>query len=120
MTNLDLTKFQIVKDVADREEFLKLCKVFVGYDKLLSVEVSRGAMDSIEVKLQVKNEEDLQSYEIECLARINDDLRICDVSVYLNSVYTHNELYEILMIQSLLENQIEVHLSKLHEQSADK
>ena len=88
MTNLDLTKFQIVKEVADREEFLTLCKPFVGYDKSLEVKVNRGAMDSIEVKLQVKNEEDLQSYEIECLARINDNLRICDVSVSLNSIYT--------------------------------
>lgn len=77
-------------------------------------------MDSIEVKLQVKNEEDFQSYEIECLVRLNDSLRACDVSVYLHDVYTHNELYEILMIQSLLENQIQVYLSKLHEQSADE
>ena len=120
MTNLDLTKFQIVKDVADREEFLNLCKAFVGYDKLLTVDVSRGFTDEIVVKLEIKNEDEMFSSEIECLARINDDFRICDVSVHLNSVYTHNELYEILMIQSLLENQIQVYLSKLHEQSADE
>lgn len=119
MTNLDLTKLQIVKDVADCEEFLKLCKAFVGYDKLLTVEVSRGFTDEIVVKLKIKTEDEMFSREIECLARINDKCRICDVSVSLNSVYTHNELYEILMIQSLLENQIQVYLSKLHEQSAE-
>lgn len=118
MTNMDLTKLQIVKDVADREEFLNLCKPFVGYDKLLNVDVSRGFTDEIVVKLMITNEDEMFSREIECLARIND--KFCDVSVSLNDVYTHNELYEILMIQSLLENQIEVHLSKLHEQSADK
>ena len=120
MTNLDLTKFQIVKDVADREEFLTLCKAFVGYDKLLTVDVSRGFTDEIVVNLKIKNEDEMFSHEIKCLARINDNLRICDVSVYLNSVYTHNELYEILMIQSLFENQIQVYLSKLHDQSAVK
>lgn len=117
-TNLDLKKFQIVKDVADREEFLKLCKPFVGYDKSLTVDVSRGFTDSIVVKLKIKNEDEMFSHEIKCLARINDTLRVCDVSVHLQDVFTHNELYEILMIQSLLENQIEVYLSKLHEQSA--
>lgn len=120
MTNLDLTKFQIVKEVADREEFLTLCKPFVGYDKLLTVDVSRGFTDEIVVNLEIKNEDEMFSSEIECLARINDKCRICDVSVHLNSVYTHNELYEILMIQSLLENQIQVYLSKLHEQSEVK
>ena len=116
MTNLNLKKFQIVKDVVEREEFFKLCKPFVGYDKLLAAKVSRGATDSIEVKLQVQNEENkTESYEIECLVYINDRLTICDVSVHLCRVLTHNELYEILMIQSLLENQIAVYLSKMHE-----
>ena len=118
MTNLDLTKFQIVKDVADREEFLKLCNAFVGYDKLLTVDVSRGFTDEIVVNLKIKNENEMFSHEIKCLARINDKFRICDVTVSLHDVYTHNELYEILMIQSLLENQIQVYLSKLHEQTA--
>ncbi len=35
MTNLNLKKLQIVKNVVNREEFLKLCKPFVGYDKSL-------------------------------------------------------------------------------------
>lgn len=118
MTNIDLTKLQIVKDVADLEEFLKLCKTFVGYDKLLTVDVSRGFTDEIVVRLEIKNEDEMFSHEIKCLARINDKFSICDVSVSLNDVYTHNELYEILMIQSLLENQIQVRLSELHEQSA--
>lgn len=118
MTNIDLTKLQIVKDVADREEFLNLCKTFVGYDKLLNVDVSRGFTDEIVVKLKITNEDEMFSREIECLARINDKFKFCDVSVSLNDVYTHNELYEILMIQSLLENQIQVYLSRPHEQSA--
>ena len=68
MTNLNLKKFQIVKDVVEREEFFKLCKPFVGYDKLLAAKVSRGETESIEVKLQVQNEENkTESYEIECL-----------------------------------------------------
>ena len=120
MTNLNLAKFQIVKDVVDREEFLKLCKAFVGYDKLLTVDVSRGFTDEIVVNLKIKNENEMLSHDIKCLACINDNLRVCDVSVSLHDVYTYNELYEILMIQSLLENQIQVYLSKLHEQSADE
>ena len=115
MTNHNLTKFQIVKNVADRKEFLKLCRPFVGYDKSLTVNVSRGFTDEIVVNLKIKGEDEMFSHEIKCLARINDKFRICNVSVSLNNVYTHNELYEILMIQSLLENQIEVYLSKLHE-----
>lgn len=61
MTNLNLKKFQIVKDVADREEFLKLCKMYVGYDKVLEVEVSRGFTDSVQVRIRVIDENDCSS-----------------------------------------------------------
>ena len=61
MTNLNLKKFQIVKDVADREEFLKLCKMYVGYDKVLEVEVSRGSTDSVQVRIRVIDENDCSS-----------------------------------------------------------
>jgi len=119
MTNLNLKKFQIVKDVADREEFLKLCKMYVGYDKVLEVEVSRGFTDSVQVRIRVIDENDCSSI-ISLVANVFDNLKRCDVSAHLDGLYSHNDLYEILMIQALLENQIEVYLSKLHEQSAVK
>ena len=114
MTNLNLKKFQIVKDAVDREKFLNLCKPFIGFDKFLEVEVSRGFTDLVQVRIRVIDENDCSSI-ISLIARIDDDLKRCDVSAHSDDLYTHNELYEILMIQSLLENQIEVYLSKMHE-----
>lgn len=114
--NLNLKKFQIVKEVADREEFLELCKMYVGYDKLITAEVSQGFANMIVVKLQIVKEDRSFSYEHSLVANVFDNLKRCDVSVQLDGLYSHNNLYEILMIQLLLENQIEVYLSKLHEQ----
>lgn len=117
MSNLNLKKLQIVKDVVNREEFLKMCKPFVGYDKSLEVKVSRGFTDSVQVRIRVTDEDDRSSI-ISLVARVFDNLKRCDVSAHLDGLYSHNELYKLLMIQSMLENQIEVYLSKLHEQSA--
>ena len=114
-TNLDLKKFQIIKDVVEREEFLKMCKPFIGYGKFLEVEVSRGFTDSVQVRIRVTDENDCSSI-ISLVAKIFDNLKRCDVSAHLDGLYSHNELHELLMLQSLLENQIEVYLSKLQEQ----
>lgn len=115
MNNLNLKKFQIVKDAADREEFLNLCKMFVGYDKSLDVEVSRGFTDSTIVKLRILNKDNSFLKEIILVANISNDLIRCDVSARLDGLYSHNEMYEILQVSDSLENQIEVYLSKLHE-----
>ena len=115
MTNLNLKKFQIVQEVADHGEFLKLCKMFVGYDKSLTVEVSRGFADSIVARLRISNKDNSFLKEIVLVVNIFNDPIRCDVSARLDGLYSHNELYEILQVSDLLENQIEVYLSKMNE-----
>ena len=116
MTNLNLKKFQIIKDVVDREEFLKMCKPFVGYDKSLEVEVSRGFTDSVQVRFRIIEEDESSSHALSFVANIFDNLLRCDVSAHLNGLYSHNDLYEIFRLRDFIENQIEVHLSNLQEQ----
>ena len=108
--NLSSLDIEMIKDVLSQQQVLEFFKLQL-HSEDIRFEVRRSIFDKIEIDCRYYNQEldyqDKYSFVVDL-----NDRSSCDVSVILEGLYNGNDLYMLLQLQRILENQIDVAMHK--------
>lgn len=107
VSSLDIT---MIKDVLSKQHVLDFFKLQL-HSEDIRFEVHRSIFDKIEIDCCYYNRELDYQDKYSFVVDLNDQSS-CDVSIILEGLYNGNDLYTLLQLQRILENQIDVAMHK--------
>lgn len=107
VSSLDIV---MLKDVLSQQHVLNFFRLQL-HSEDIRFEVRRSIFDKIEIDCRYYNRE-LEYQDKYSLVVDLNDRSSCNVSVILEGLYNGNDLYMILQLQRILENQIDVAMQK--------
>lgn len=111
VSSLDMT---MVRDVVSQQHVLDFFKLQL-HSEDIRFEVRRSIFDKIEIDCCYYNRELDYQDKYSFVVDLNDRIS-CNVSVILEGLYSGNDLYMLLQLERILDNQIDVAMQK----SADR
>lgn len=111
--NVSSLDMAMVRDVVSQQHVLDFFKLQL-HSEDIRFRVSRAPFDRIEIDCHYYDRE--MDYQKTCnfVVDLNDRVS-CDVSVILDGLYDGNDLYMLLQLQRILDNQIDVAMQKSKE-----
>lgn len=107
VSNLDIT---MIKDVLSQQHVLNFFRLQL-HSEDIRFRVSRSPFDRIEIDCCCHNRELDYQDKYSFVVDLNDQSS-CDVSIILEGLYNGKDLYMLLQLQRILENQIDVAMQK--------
>ena len=108
--NLSSLDIEMIKDVLSQQHILNFFKLQL-HSEDIRFEVRRSIFDKIEIDCHYYNRELDYQDKYSFVVDLNDRIS-CNVSVILEGLYSGNDLYMLLQLQRILENQIDVAMHK--------
>lgn len=107
VSSLDIT---MIKDVLSQQHVLDFFRLQL-HSEDIRFEVRRSIFDKIEIDCRYYNQELDYQDKYSFVVDLNDRIS-CNVSVILEGLYSGNDLYMLLQLQRILDNQIDVAMQK--------
>ena len=107
VSSLDIT---MIKDVLSQQHVLDFFPLQL-HSEDIRFEVRRSIFDKIEIDCRYYNQELDYQDKYSFVVDLNDRIS-CNVSVILEGLYSGNDLYMLLQLQRILDNQIDVAMQK--------
>lgn len=108
--NLSSLDIEMIKDVLSQRHVLEFFKLQL-HSEDIRFEVRRSIFDKIEIDCRYYNQELDYQDKYSFVVDLNDRIS-CNVSIILEGLYNGNDLYMLLQLQRILENQIDVAMHK--------
>ena len=108
--NLSSLDIEMIKDVLSQQHVLEFFKLQL-HSEDIRFEVRRSIFDKIEIDCRYYNQELDYQDKYSFVVDLNDRIS-CNVSIILEGLYNDNDLYMLLQLQRILENQIDVAMHK--------
>lgn len=108
--NVSSLDISMIKDVLSQQHVLDFFKLQL-HSEDIRFEVRRSIFDKIEIDCCYYNRELDYQDKYSFVADLNDQSS-CDVSMILEGLYDGNDLYMLLQLQRILENQIDAAMHK--------
>lgn len=108
--NVSSLDIAMVRDVVSKQHVLDFFKLQL-HSEDIRFEVRRSIFDKIEIDCCYYNRELDYQDKYSFVVDLNDRVS-CNVSVILEGLYNGNDLYTLLQLQRILENQIDVAMHK--------
>lgn len=107
VSSLDIV---MIKDVLSQQHVLDFFRLQL-YSEDIRFRVGRSPFDRIEIDCRYYDRELDYQKTYNFIVDLKDR-KVCDVSVILDGLYDGNDLYTILQLERILENQIDVAMQK--------
>lgn len=107
VSSLDIT---MIKDVLSQQHVLDFFRLQL-HSEDIRFEVLRSIFDKIEIDCRYYNQELDYQDKYSFVVDLNDRIS-CNVSVILEGLYSGNDLYMLLQLERILDNQIDVAMQK--------
>lgn len=108
--NVSSLDVAMIKDVLSQQHVLNFFRLQL-HSEDIRFEVRRSIFDKIEIDCRYYNQELDYQDKYSFVVDLNDRIS-CNVSVILEGLYSGNDLYMLLQLQRILENQIDVAMHK--------
>ena len=108
--NVSSLDIAMIKDVLSHQHVLNFFRLQL-HSEDIRFEVRRSIFDKIEIDCRYYNQELDYQDKYSFVVDLNDRMS-CDVSVILEGLYSGNDLYMLLQLERILENQIDVAMHK--------
>lgn len=108
--NLSSLDIEMIKDVLSQQHVLEFFKLQL-HSEDIRFRVGRSPFDRIEIDCCYYNRELDYQDKYSFIVDLNDRIS-CNVSVILEGLYSGNDLYMLLQLERILDNQIDVAMQK--------
>lgn len=108
--NLSSLDIEMIKDVLSQQHVLEFFKLQL-HSEDIRFRVSRSPFDRIEIDCHYYDREIDYQKTYSFIVNLNDRIS-CNVSVILEGLYSGNDLYMLLQLERILDNQIDVAMQK--------
>lgn len=108
--NVSSLDIAMIKDVLSQRHVLNFFRLQL-HSEDIRFEVRRSIFDKIEIDCRYYNRELDYQDKYSFVVDLNDRMS-CDVSVILEGLYSGNDLYMLLQLERILDNQIDVAIQK--------
>lgn len=108
--NVSSLDIEMIKDVLSQHHVLEFFRLQL-HSEDIRFRVSRSPFDRIEIDCRYYDREMDYQKTYNFVVDLNDRVS-CDVSVILDGLYDGNDLYMLLQLQRILDNQIDVAMQK--------
>ena len=114
--NVSITDIAMIKNVLSQQHVLDFFRLQL-HSEDVRFEVRRSIFEKIEIGCRYYDREIDTRHTYKFVVDLNDRV-MCDVSVILEGAYSGNDLYTILQLERILDNQIDVAMRRLKESSS--
>lgn len=108
--NVSSLDIAMIKDVLSQQHVLNFFRLQL-HSEDIRFEVRRSIFDKIEIDCRYYNQELDYQDKYSFVVDLNDRIS-CNVSVILEGLYSGNDLYMLLQLERILDNQIDVAMQK--------
>lgn len=108
--NVSSLDIAMIKDVLSQQHVLNFFRLQL-HSEDIRFEVRRSIFDKIEIDCRYYNQELDYQDKYSFVVDLNDRIS-CNVSVILEGLYGGNDLYMLLQLERILDNQIDVAMQK--------